>query len=363
MSGLKHCRGPFGRLDKRAIALVFMATARIILTTTCIVAQNTAPMPATSLAEAQRSFAEKRYQKAAALSASVAEHAADPQLRLAALSLQAKALINDNDFPAAETVLNRYLFSRPQSAEALYLLGYVLEREDKARESLAVYTRAAALAPPSPNDLKLVALDYVLLNDYPDAILWLKRSLAGDPGNAEAWYFLGRAHMQGGDFVEAEKDFRRMLALTPGDAKALDNLGLSLEAQNRNEEAAKAYADAIIHQKGQEHESEQPLLNLGTLWNNENRSREALPYLQRAVELAPRSARCYEQLSRALSASGDPAQGMFAMERAVALEQANPRLHFLLGQLYRKAGQTAKANTEFETSKRLYGSHSTEPHP
>ena len=357
-----------------------MLLSAVLLVAACLPAQNApltpaSPPPVPSLAEAQRSFAEKRYTEAAALCAAIAEHAADPQLRLDALSLQAKSLINANDFPSAETILNRYLFSRPQSAEALYLLGYVLERENKARESLPIYTRAAALAPPSPNDLKLVALDYVLLNDYPDAILWLKRSLAEDPANAEAWYFLGRAHMQQGNFVEAEKAFRHTLALTPGDPKALDNLGLSLEAQNRNPEAVKAYAEAVAHQKsqqqgqqqGQAYESEQPLLHLGTLLNNENRSAEALPYLQRAVELAPQTdpsnARCYAELSHALVATGDPKQGLAAMERAVALDPANPSLHFLLGQLYRNAGQAAKASVEFETSKRLYGSHSTDQHP
>ncbi|MDQ2832706.1 MAG: tetratricopeptide repeat protein [Acidobacteriota bacterium] len=376
MFPLEQHRDPPQRAHTRANALgVFFASSVLValltMADTCSLAQNAGPAASSSqgtlaegpLVEAQKSFAEKRYTQAAEQSGSIAEHAADPQLRLAALSLQAKSLINAGDFPAAETVLQRYLVPMPQSPEALYLLGYVLERENKARESLAVYTRAAALAPPAPNDLKLVALDYVLLHDFPDAIQWLNRSLAGDPRNAEAWYFLGRAHMQGGDFVEAEKDFRHALDLDPKDAKAHDNLGLSLEAQNRNNEAARAYTDAINVQKGQSHESEQPLLNLGTLWNNENRSREALPYLKRAVELAPGNARCFEQLSRAFSATADPAQAIRAMQQAVALDHENPRLHFLLGQLFRNAGQTANANTEFATSKRLYGSHSTETHP
>jgi Flp pilus assembly protein TadD len=341
----------------RRVAIV----ASTIVMTICTHAQTASSKVAPDFAAAQKSFAEKRYKEAADQFAVVADHADDPQVRLASLLLESKSLINLDNFKAAESTLNKYLSAKPESPEALYLLGYVLERENKARESLVVYNRAATLARPQPNDLKLVALDYVLLNDYPNAILWLKRCLAEDPANSEAWYFLGRAHMQGGEFVEAEKNFRRTLELTPHDSKALDNLGLSLEAQNRNGEAAKAYTDAVVNQKGQVHESEQPLLNLGTLLNNENRSAEALPYLKRSVQLAPASVRCQEELSRAFSATGDSVQGIAAMEKAVTLDGTNPRLHFLLGQLYRKAGQVEKASLEFQTSKRLYGDHSTNP--
>jgi Flp pilus assembly protein TadD len=346
--------GSFGMMRKQVSTI-----ASTLVLTGCIIGQNVSPKAIPSLGDAQKSFAGKQYKEAAAQCALIAAHANDPQLRLNAFLLEAKSLINVSDFPSAETVLNKYLYGRPLSSEALYLLGYVLERENKPRESLAVYTRAADLAPPQPNDLKLVALDYVLLNDYSDAVVWFKRCLADDPANSEAWYFLGRAHMERGDFVEAEKDFHHTLALTPNDSKALNNLGLSLEAQNRTDEAIKAYSAAVSIQKDREHESEQPLLNLGTLLNNENHFRDALLYLAHAVEVAPGSARCHEELSRALTATGDSEQGILAMERAVALDKANPRLHFLLGQLYRKAGQTAKASAEFQTSKRLYGSHST----
>jgi Flp pilus assembly protein TadD len=319
--------------------------------------------PALSLSAAQQSFATKHYTEAASQSASLAQNTADPQLRLAAKLLQAKALINLSNFSGAEPLLNQYSAARPQSPEALYLLAYVLQRENKPRESLAIYTRAAALVPPRPNDLKLVALDYVLLNDYPDAIIWLKRSLSGDPANAEAWYFLGRAYMQRGDFVEAEKDFRQSLAIVPHDPKALDNLGLSMAAQNRNEDAESAYKDAIAVQSAGHNPSEQPYLNLGTLLNDENHSTDALPLLVHATEIAPRSVRCQEELSRAYLAVGNLPEAILAMQRAVALDNSNPSLHFRLGQLYRKAGMTQKASAEIQLSSRLYGTHSTEqPH-
>ena len=322
---------------------------------------SAAAQPAANLQQAQQSFNARDFKQSAILAESLAATTQDLHLKSEALLLQAKSLVNLEDFPHAEAVLRM----RPESAESLYLLGYVLQRRNNPRESLATFTRAAALAPPRPDDLKLVALDYVLLNDYPDAVHWLERALAADAANEEAWYYLGRAHMQLGNFVLADANFRRALALNPDDPKALDNLGLALEAQNRNEDAAVAYRRAITAQRGAalRLKSEQPLLNLATLLNNKNQSAEALPLLLEAVELAPQSVRCQEELSRAYMATAEPARGIAAMQRAAALAPEDPRVHYRLSQLYRRAGESARADAEAQLSTRLYASHSTDDVP
>ena len=272
---------------------------------------------------------------------------------------QAKTLIRQSDFSSADPLLRGYIAHNRQSSEALYLLGFVLHRENKPKESLAAYTEAAAITPPQSEDLRIVALDYVLLNDYPDAIRWLTRAVATDPRNAEAWYDLGRAQMNQGNFVEAERDFNRTLSLSSNHVKALDNLGLSLEAQNRSDEALSAYRRAIAAEAGSPHASEQPLLNLGTLLNARTRFAEAVQPLDQAILLAPTCARCHEELSRAYTGTGQNAAGIREMEQASALDPLNPRLHYQLGQIYRRAGMQAKADAELKRSAGLYGSHST----
>jgi len=78
----------------------------------------------------------------------------------------ARQLIGAGDFGRAEADLRAYLKDHEQSAEGRFLLAYALLRLDKPKESLSEYTRAAQLRMPSAADLKNVALDYVLLNDY-----------------------------------------------------------------------------------------------------------------------------------------------------------------------------------------------------
>lgn len=321
--------------------------------------------PPDTYAQAQRAFSGSRFREAAELFAVTAasELGKNPKSHPDAPIMQAKSLLNLGEPSAAEPVIRTFLQQESRSAPALYLLGYILQLENKARESLEVFTRAATIASPRPEDLRLVALDYVLLEDYIDAIHWLTRAVADDPRNAEAWYDLGRAQMHQGNFVESEQDFKQSLALSPSNAKALDNLGLSYEAQNRTEDALHAYSRAIEAQRNSNHPTEQPLLNFGALLNTENRAIEAISPLRQAAALAPSSSRCHEELSRAYAGTHQNDLAREQMEQAVALDPQNPRLHFQLGQMYRHAGLTDRAQSELQKSAELYSTRSSTENP
>ncbi len=162
-----------------------------------------------------------------------------------ALALRAKALINLERFSDAEHCLRQYLQAHSDSADASYLLAYVLFREDRARDSLAEYTAAARLQRPRADDFKIVGLDYVLLNDIPDAIKWLQRSVGENPKDAEAVYHLGRAFYVQNSFDKAIVCFERALQLDPNYVKSENNLGLAYKGKNRLDLAEAAYRKAI----------------------------------------------------------------------------------------------------------------------
>ena len=81
-----------------------------------------------------------------------------------ALLYRGKCLVNLRQFKDAAEALQAYIASHPQSDNAVYLLAYVLFREDKPKESLQWFTDAAKLRTPTSDDLKIVSFDYVLLN-------------------------------------------------------------------------------------------------------------------------------------------------------------------------------------------------------
>ena len=72
----------------------------------------------------------------------------------------ARALVDAGKLAESETVLRGYLDRNPNSVDGHFLLGYVLFREKKARESLSEYTAGAKFRRPSTEELTIVASDY-----------------------------------------------------------------------------------------------------------------------------------------------------------------------------------------------------------
>jgi tetratricopeptide (TPR) repeat protein len=270
-----------------------------------------------------------------------------------ALLYEGKCLIDLRDFPAAEKALRQYIARHPESYDALYLLGFVLNRENRPSESLDLYTEAARLRAPTGDDLKIVGLDYVLLNDYADAVRWLEKSVELDATNAEAWYYLGRAYYTQSRLPDASKAFQAVLKLNPNDSKAENNLGLIFESQAQPEAAAEAYHKAIAWQEQGEHPSEQPYLNLGSLLLDQDQMAEAAKTLETAVRIAPSNSLCRLKLGTAYLRAGNLNDARRELEKSVQLAPDDPAAHYQLGRLYKQMNQMEKAKVEFDRTAEL----------
>lgn len=271
--------------------------------------------------------------------------------------LAARTALAQGQWPAAELQLRAYLRDRPASAIALYLLAETLQRENKSRDSLETFTRAAALAAPSALQLRFVAMDYVLLNDYPDAEKWIRISLQQNPQDGESWYMLGRILQTDNRFADAVTAFTRSLQLMPRSVKVEDNLGLAEEGLNQPDRAIATYRQALAWQADAPHPSEQPFLNLGTLLTDRNQLQEALPLLQRAEALAPRDPRIHTALGRLYVRLQQYPQAQTELEQAVAAQPDNASLHFQLGQVYRKVGNIDRSTRELTRAAALEAEH------
>jgi Flp pilus assembly protein TadD len=277
-----------------------------------------------------------------------------------ALLFEGKALANLGRFAEADAALRQFLAQQPDSADALYMLGYVLHRENNPRESLSTYTQAARLIAPQSDDLKIVGLDYVLLDDYPDAIRWLEKAVEFDPKNREAWYSLGRCHYTQSGFSDAERAFQRALALKPEDEKIATNLGLVYEMENRIEDADRTYKQSVALAEKDLQSNEWPYMNYASFLLEHDRSAEAVPLLEQSIKVAPRCSDCHAKLGRALAANGKPVEAITELQQAVALSPQDPKMHYELGHAYRAAGWMDKAKEELALSAKLYGSRASE---
>ena len=272
---------------------------------------------------------------------------------------RARAFLQQGQYAEADKELRAYLAGHPTDVDGQYLLAFVLFRENKPADSLNAYTEAARHRRPSAADLKTVALDYVLLNDYADAEHWIHYTLSMDADDPEAWYEAGRIEYTLNHFRPALESFQRSLQLNPASVKAENNLGLTLEGLNRVDEAVAAYRKALAMQATSPHPSEQPMLNLATVLIDRNQLDEAQSLLQQATQIAPNDWKILAQLGRLYTEKGELDAARHALERAVAIEPEKASLHFQLGQVYKKDGETEKAQAEFVTTQKLLGTNSS----
>ena len=268
-------------------------------------------------------------------------------------------LLIQQQYKQADVMLRAYLNQHPGSADAEYLLGYTLFREQEPKESLETYTNAAKLRKPTAENLRYVALDYVLLNDYSAADKWMTLSVSWNDRDEDDWYSLGRIKYTENKFHEAMVCFNKALLLAPRDVRAENNLGLTYEGLNETDKAIAAYRTAIEWQRNSNHPSEQPLLNLGIVLINQGHFEEALSLLTQAVTIAPKDPRIHTQLGRLYAQQAELAKAQSEFEQALTYSPNDASLHFQLGQVYRREGLIDKAKQEFTRTATLNGTHST----
>jgi len=315
-----------------------------------------------------------------------------------ALLSDAKTLLRESKFSEAERLVREYLKSHPNSADGHFLLGHVLfreiqaeaildrqlalqaqggmggamatpgpylpkDREEKAKASLEEFTAGAKYRNPSAADLKIVAFDYIVLGDYPDADKWLTKMLEWDPNDSDGWYNLGRTKYNENRFAEAISAFQQCLKLDPKNVKAEDNLGLSFAGLGHNEEAAAAYQKAIDWQAQSLARNPRPYIDLGSLLIDENRPKDAVTFLLQAVEIDPRDSKTHELLGKAYTRLEEFPKAQVELEKAIELSPQTPNLHCMLAPVYRKQGLAERAKGEYDRCAALTGSRSTPQTP
>jgi tetratricopeptide (TPR) repeat protein len=291
---------------------------------------------------------------------------------------QAKALLEKGEATQAEHAVREYLKDHPDSGDAHFFLGYILfteiqadaqknpqshrddyqpsnqphansgRAETTAKASLAEFTEGARHRTPSAFDLKIVALDYIVLGDYADADKWLTRSVQANPQDEQAWYYLGRTKYNLNRFDEAIQAFEKCLQFDPKNVKAEDNLGLAYAGLNRTDDAIAAFKKAIARQSEIANKDEGPYINMGSLLLDQNRTEEALSFLNQAAEISPQNSKAHELLGQAYTRLNKLPLAQSELEKAVSLAPQVASLHCMLGPVYRKQGFTEKAKAEFD---------------
>lgn len=264
------------------------------------------------------------------------------------LLARAQLLLRDGKTTEALPLVQRYVKERPDLPDGHSMLGFIFFKQSKAADSLGEYLEAAKHRNLTAFELKIVALNYAMLEDYANADRGLTRVLEMNPRDLQASNYLGEVKFLQEKYEEAIGVFRRSLKLDPKNVFAANGLGGACEQKNQLEEAAAAYRQAIEWQAGKMVQDPTPVLNLGRLLLKLGRNEEALTYLTTAVKLGPEYAETHEQLGKAHSYAGELEAAQRELEKAIRLNPGDAHLHYVLGQFYQRGGMPDQANHEFE---------------
>ncbi len=237
------------------------------------------------------------------------------------------------------------------TAGGWYQLALVLFGRADARCSLAAFTTAAALRQPDSEELRIVARDYVLLNDEPDAEKWLRVAVSMNGQDGDAWYDLGRVLYSAKRYPAAAEALQQSLAIRPHDARAETYLGLIAEMQNDRSGAEGDYRLAIADEQESRKDFALPYRSLGILQRDAGHEGEAVSLLQRAITMAPDDAASHAELGQCFVKQRRWSDARAELETAIRFHSSKPAWHFDLGRVYHALGMEAEAKAEFEMVK------------
>lgn len=146
----------------------------------------------------------------------------------------------------------------------------------------------------------------------------LLKAVTKDPNSKTAWNALGAAYLGMGDFYQAEKNFKKQLAINPYDRYAYNNLG-------RTELVQQHFGQAISYYKQElsvDPLDRQAITNLGGAFDHQRDWAEAAGAYGKSVRIIPNNALLYAAWGSSLLRAGKLDEGRRAMAQALEISKS-----------------------------------------
>jgi tetratricopeptide (TPR) repeat protein len=271
--------------------------------------------------------------------------------------------MKSRDYTRAETLLLQEIERNPKSPQLLTLEGGIFFLDGKYLNSAIAMKKAEALAPLDDRSRFTLAMAYITLNHRDWARPELEKLTQSDPRNPLYPYWLSRLDYDAMSFMAAIAHAQKAIELDASFMRAYDNLALSYEALGEQEEAIHAYQQAIRLNRLSKPSSPWPPLNLATFLVKLGRFQEAEPYLKESLQYDTKLPQAHYQLGLLLERQKKAPEGVEELNRAASLDPSYAEPHYVLARIYRRKGDTTKAQAELTAfQKRKKESPEERPH-
>lgn len=224
-------------------------------------------------------------------------------------------------YEQAEADFRRAIELEPGNSDAYRRLGFVYQQNNEMDKALGAYRAALELDPSDYRNHQQMGSFHDVQSKYGEAAVHFRKAVEIAPDEPEPHRALGNAYSNMGRFSEAEAELRAVLKLAETPI-ALHSLGVALMYQQRD--------------------------------------REAIPYMRRAIDIGPERFLWWTNLATAYRRAGQAVESKDACQRALKLAevemQKNPRdgyVRSILAYVVAQMGDGARAESEIAQALRL----------
>ena len=266
----------------------------------------------------------------------------------------AKIAEQKGEIQEAFSVLTVYLKAHPKSVEANLTLAAFYHGQDAVQRAYETAQKAAELDPKNVRAWRRVATEALDLAFYPEAEIAIQKALALVPDDWRSYYLLGVAQKRQKREKEALVSFQKSAELAPKESSPLREVG-ALQLASATDVAGYQAALNVLEkaQKADPQNGEIALL-LGKAQIALKNETAAKTAFEEAVRLAPNDAPAYFELANLYRKAGDTKRADQLKSRHAELESYRLDKGNLLSLIYQDKENVEKSNERRLKLARLY---------
>jgi tetratricopeptide (TPR) repeat protein len=254
----------------------------------------------------------------------------------------------------AQQAIQQSLKRTPDNPADLFELGKIYEQRGQMAAAKSAFLEVLKHWPNEPETLYALSSVCMSLDETDAAIEYLRRAEPAVGSLPKIYYALGQAFQKKGDSVKAAQYFglqkaeEESLAQRQTEVREHEELLLISLARERqklgNKPAARAFWRQLLELNSNSWEAHQ---SLGEIYLSSGDWQQARAHLDKLQEINPSGFQGNRLMAEYWYRSEDYAQALDFAERGRSVEPINADLRNLLGNIYLKLGQMARACEEY----------------